>query len=480
MAYDSLRDRTVLFGGLNGSETWEWDGASWTQRFPATLPPGRTRAQLAFDSANGVMVLFGGQDATSFFGDTWTWDGSNWQQAFPATSPSPRASFDMVSDTARRRVVLYGGLDAAGINLSDTWEFDGSAWTQVSPLVSPGTLHSHAMTYDSMRRVTVLYGGAPGFGGSDETWEYDGNNWTQRFPATNPGMRNGHKMAYDAHRMVAVLYGGNNFTADTDIWEWDGSDWVGIPKNAPGPRSEHTMAYHASDGEIVLFGGVSGGFNADTWVYPGASVTQAYAIIGTATGIGWSWNVSGPTVDMCDLSVPGAPTGSPAVVLAELFATSIDNAGCGGLSATFVELTPLVALLSVTVGDTSPFDLCVGDFGLMPGCCVAAAGGCSFNPDIFEVHLAGEDCNANGMDDAIDILSGTSQDQDDNGIPDECIPPMDNDLDGDGDVDAADLAMLLGSWGPYAPCPPYIDADFNQDCSVNAADLAGLLGSWGP
>ncbi len=53
------------------------------------------------------------------------------------------------------------------------------------------------------------------------------------------------------------------------------------------------------------------------------------------------------------------------------------------------------------------------------------------------------------------------------------------DLDGDGDVDAADLAILLGSWGPYAPCPPFIPADIDQNCDVDAADLAHLLGNWG-
>ena len=57
--------------------------------------------------------------------------------------------------------------------------------------------------------------------------------------------------------------------------------------------------------------------------------------------------------------------------------------------------------------------------------------------------------------------------------------PCDSDLDGDGSVGAFDLALLLGSWGPYEPCPPFGPADFNQDCGVNASDLAQLLGAWG-
>ncbi len=52
------------------------------------------------------------------------------------------------------------------------------------------------------------------------------------------------------------------------------------------------------------------------------------------------------------------------------------------------------------------------------------------------------------------------------------------DLDNDGDVDAFDLALLLGSWGPCADCQ-VCPADLNGDCTVGAADLAFLLGSWG-
>ncbi len=49
------------------------------------------------------------------------------------------------------------------------------------------------------------------------------------------------------------------------------------------------------------------------------------------------------------------------------------------------------------------------------------------------------------------------------------------DLDGDGAVGAADLALMLGSWGPCVACP----ADLDGDGQVGASDLALLLGSWG-
>ena len=49
------------------------------------------------------------------------------------------------------------------------------------------------------------------------------------------------------------------------------------------------------------------------------------------------------------------------------------------------------------------------------------------------------------------------------------------DLNGSGDIGTADLAELLGAWGPCEGCP----ADFNGDGVVNAADLAQVLGTWG-
>lgn len=49
------------------------------------------------------------------------------------------------------------------------------------------------------------------------------------------------------------------------------------------------------------------------------------------------------------------------------------------------------------------------------------------------------------------------------------------DLNADGQVDAADLAMLLGSWGACLGCP----ADLDGDGAVGGSDLAALLGAWG-
>lgn len=55
--------------------------------------------------------------------------------------------------------------------------------------------------------------------------------------------------------------------------------------------------------------------------------------------------------------------------------------------------------------------------------------------------------------------------------------PAPTDINGDGAVNAADLAILLGAWGacPAAGC---CSADLDGSGSVDAADLAIVLGAW--
>ena len=84
--------------------------------------------------------------------------------------------------------------------------------------------------------------------------------------------------------------------------------------------------------------------------------------------------------------------------------------------------------------------------------------------------MIGVDCNSNAVADGCDIFLGTSEDMNENGIPDECECPAD--FDGDGDVDTADLLFLLGAWGT-----PDGDVDFDGD--TDTSDLLALLAAWG-
>ena len=69
-----------------------------------------------------------------------------------------------------------------------------------------------------------------------------------------------------------------------------------------------------------------------------------------------------------------------------------------------------------------------------------------------------------------DRLNGASVDM---GCYELASLPCPGDFDGNGIVDGADLATLLGQWGEAG------SADLNEDGLVDGADLAQLLGDWG-
>ena len=71
---------------------------------------------MAYDAANGTVVLFGGQTTSRALNDTWTWDGSGWTQAHPATSPPPMASAQMTYDPVTHDVLLVGAQQVEGSN----------------------------------------------------------------------------------------------------------------------------------------------------------------------------------------------------------------------------------------------------------------------------------------------------------------------------------------------------------------------------
>jgi hypothetical protein len=131
MAYDAATGTVVLFAAAvrqpppllpSLDSTWTWDGSTWTRQSPAASPPARIATVMAYDAATGTVVLFGGagNNGTTLLGDTWAWDGSTWTQQAPATSPPARANASMAYDAASGTVVLFGGNDPRGL-VHDTW-----------------------------------------------------------------------------------------------------------------------------------------------------------------------------------------------------------------------------------------------------------------------------------------------------------------------------------------------------------------------
>ena len=285
-AYDSRRQVAVLFGGSNPltgvrptSDTWEWNGASWTKRNSGQAP-ARSDAAMVYDSDRGVCGPFGG-GTNSFqseipFNDTWEWDGATWtlRQANNASATDQPPPLDypiMVYDSFRKRIVLSGSTERVGgeINpVTRTWEWDGSSWSVYSN--APPPRYRSAMAFDSARRVTVWFGGTPHTAGDalSATWTWDGITW--KIAATSgPAPRSEHAMAFDVHRKVLVMFGGYDgdiLAPMYDTHEWNGTSWTYIPNaNTLGltGRRLHKMWDETGAQRLMVFGGTVSFRSAD-------------------------------------------------------------------------------------------------------------------------------------------------------------------------------------------------------------------------
>jgi hypothetical protein len=283
ITFDSVRGRTVMFGGwLSGSpgtwlnDTWEYDGVSWTQRCTTapcknTVPSVRQSAGMTFDGPRARTVLFGGFGSTSTYGDTWEWDGSVWSQR-ATTGPGPGEPRLLVYDAALGATVLYGDQNFDECQL---WTWNGVSWSLQAPTV-PAARSYASVAYDSLRKVTVVFGGA-GYGQMKDwgdTWEWNGSSWSLR-AASGPPARYAAGTAFDSTRGRVVIHGGNGVSGGLDdTWEWDGSTWTNPSSSGPGARMYAAMTFDSARGRTVLFGGYSSVSNnevGDTWEWNGST-----------------------------------------------------------------------------------------------------------------------------------------------------------------------------------------------------------------
>jgi hypothetical protein len=364
--YDPDTGSVVLFGGMEADgnlsdDTWVWNGASWTD-FPGSktkAPPARQMASMAYDPAQHQLILFGGLGAgNQILGDTWAWNGASWYEEEPASTPPPREAAALAFDGSN--LVLFGGTgDAASgpaadptappgspvaasstatstpapatsappsatstttsatpVVLDDTWLWTGTGWQQAT-VTGPSARSGAAMSYDPTKHDTVLFGGEATPAGSSspsllgDTWTWDGSAWKHAAPHTSPSPREGASMADDTDASGVVLTAGSLGAGGSagDTWLWNGTNWA-QPRlsGAPQPRAGAAAAYDSDSHQLVLFGGESpsAGVLDDTVVLtaPRSSSAAAGSSPGSTAG------ASGPTSPSTPSIRPGGTAGS--------------------------------------------------------------------------------------------------------------------------------------------------------------------------
>jgi hypothetical protein len=264
LAYDRARGVLVLWDhgcgrlvmGFTGgcvdpvNQTWTWDGRAWTPRSARSAPTAAGRGAMVYDTRRGEVLYVNGA------GEAWAWNGTDWlrmaMEGGPAVprpgSAATRATFAIGYDEAR-------GLLVYALS-SGTWSWDGRAWT-----ASPAGLDAAEagpaarLVYDRARAQLVYVGGR-------STWTWDGASWR---PHEQPAIASG-TVAYDPVRETVVLVREDASACDraacrTTTWTWDSRSWTRRPVEGGGPAlplsrsgaSDPPMAFDEARGVMVLF-----------------------------------------------------------------------------------------------------------------------------------------------------------------------------------------------------------------------------------
>lgn len=230
MAYDSESDRFVLFGGFNGIElndTWAYDPKdnTWANMTTSSTPPERCAHRMVYDPKIDRVLLFGGMIGAYYYSDTWSYDydSNKWTNLYPSSVPPGRYRHGMGYDSQSDRVVIFGG--NTGKFENDTWAYDygKNNWTNMLTMSGPSQRQSVTMAYDVQSDRMLLFGGNTGtFNGETWSYDYDVNQWTYIDPPIRPDARYGHQVTYDEWDDRVILFGGASVFGDMpDTWSFD-------------------------------------------------------------------------------------------------------------------------------------------------------------------------------------------------------------------------------------------------------------------
>ena len=230
LAYDGVTSSVILLGWTNpGDEiqTWSWKEGNWTQLHPAAQPPGPGYGfSLASDARSKRVLAFGGCCAQDVLpSQTWSWDGSTWSRLQPKTTPSDRVNVNFAYDAAIERTVLFGGnVRSSGSQSNDLWTWDGGTWVRQYPSTTPPPdLANAAVGYDGAHKKIVLLFRSGKF--DVETWTWDGQNWSRQYPSSVPDTRVLYQMAWDEAAAQLILFDIVGATLPPQTWIWTGSNW---------------------------------------------------------------------------------------------------------------------------------------------------------------------------------------------------------------------------------------------------------------
>jgi hypothetical protein len=243
---------------------------NWTH--PNGNPPPTTSPGMAYDAADGYVVLYGGTSSGSSYPfqswTTWEFANGTWRAFDLSPSPPlPTPGSSMVYDGHDGYVLWF-----AGGSLNETWKFSHGAWTQLFPRFSPSSNLVSDMVYDPAAGAVVFYNGP-------RTWEFAAGQWKDVTNYTKyngpPGLRYGSSaLAYDTHDRCVLLGNSWDYSGEgwNSTWIFSNGNWTNITSTMgtpPPPRGGAVFLDDPALGGVILFGGGNRSpvyFN-DSWLF---------------------------------------------------------------------------------------------------------------------------------------------------------------------------------------------------------------------
>jgi hypothetical protein len=188
-------------------------------------PPARTGAAMAFDAANGTVVLFGGNGRSRSLGDTWIWDGSAWTQAHPSTSPPALSGAQMTYDPVSHDLLLVGGERLEPVPLAGNVCSSTGSSGSGSAIGSTGSTGSGSIRWippaNPQPADAPLPTGSPlivpdctiSTTSNSATWLWNGSDWSNASGSTPSVGFGGWTLATDPVSNKALLFAPQPFIA---------------------------------------------------------------------------------------------------------------------------------------------------------------------------------------------------------------------------------------------------------------------------
>ncbi|MGI0132335.1 MAG: Kelch repeat-containing protein [Thermoplasmata archaeon] len=233
LVYDAADGTILLFGGVGAlgplNDTWTFASGAWTRVPTTSAPSPRSATQMVYDAHDGVVLLFGGDPqypANRDIGglrDTWSYLGGTWANLTSslATSPPGEASNPLAYDAAEGEVVLFGIVAlASSFPASEpmTWTFAAGTWTNrtLTSGPAPPARSDASVAYDPASGAVVVFGGVGVLTSKtlNDTWAFFQGRWRAITSDLSPENRSSAAFVADPKAGDLLLVGG---TPDSSV-----------------------------------------------------------------------------------------------------------------------------------------------------------------------------------------------------------------------------------------------------------------------